>query len=410
MLARRSLLAQIIGGTALLGGATLLGLPVFGPGRLAFAAGPNERRLLVLLNRGAMDGLGAVPAHGDPAYRSARGAMAQGPVGRGEGGILDLDGHFGLHPALAPIHPWWKTGELAAVHAVALPCRTRSHFDAQDALEGGAATPHGAPDGWLNRALGALKPGGGTPTAVGPSLPLLLQGAAAATSVDLAHDSDLPDELLDIVATLYAADPLLGPALREGRQSAPMMEGDDMPEMGRRRRGGYSLGAVATAAGTLLSRADGPRVAVLETGGWDTHSGQGTTTGRLSRQLGGLGNGLVSLKAAMGATWTETVVIVVSEFGRTVAGNGTGGTDHGTGGVVLLCGGAVAGGKVYGKWPGLAPAQQFEGRDLMPTTDLRAVWKGVLRDHMGMDDGVLAERVFPDSKGIAAMEGLIRRS
>lgn len=400
-------------GAALLGGASLLGLPALHPGRLAFAAGAGDRRLLVLINRGAMDGLGAVPAHGDPAYRSARGAMALDPVGAGPGGMLDLDGHFGLHPALAPLHPWWASRELGLVHAVALPCRTRSHFDAQDALEGGAATPHGAPDGWLNRALGRMKPRGATPTAIGPSLPLLLQGPAAATSVDLAHDTELPDDLLDVIAALYAGDPLLGPALQEGRGSMPVAQErmqDEPTTMGGggRRRRQASLRSVATAAGALLGRADGPRVAVLETGGWDTHNGQGTTVGRLARQLAGLAGGLEALKAGMGAAWSDTIVVIVSEFGRTVAGNGTGGTDHGTGGVVMLCGGAVAGGVVRGEWPGLSPDRQFEGRDLLPTTDLRAVWKGVLRDHLGLDEAALAEVVFPDSAAVQPMEGLCR--
>jgi len=358
---------------------------------ISFAALPGGRRLVVVVLRGGMDGLHAVAPVGDPDYARARGAMALAPSD-----LVGLDATFALHPALAPLLPYWQKRELAIVHAVASPYRERSHFDAQDMLEGGGIRPHDHADGWLNRTLAAAGAGKGAALAVAQGLPLILRGAAPASSWAPSPLPGLPPALIDKVAALYAGDAVLAGAFEEAVQSSAMadavMAEDDGPMM---------------AAGRLLAAGDGPRVAVLELGGWDTHVGQGLAKGRLAEALAKLAGGLNALAVALGPVWRDTVVVAVSEFGRTVAANGTGGTDHGTGGVALLLGGKVAGGRVLGRWPGLSAAALYQGRDLAPTTDLRAVFKGVLRDHLGIAPTALDGTIFPDSGAIAPLGGLV---
>jgi uncharacterized protein (DUF1501 family) len=397
---------------ALLQGAAALGLL---PSGLSLAAAPGDARLVLVLLRGGLDGLAAVPPHGDPWYRRARGELALPAPGSPEG-IVDLDGRFGLHPALAPLHARWQRRELLVVHATALPYRARSHFDAQDLLENGSASPHGARDGWLNRAVQQLG-GGAPPVCFGAQVPLVLQGAAPATSVDPARDSAPPAGFLELVEQLYATDPVLGPSLAQGLAAQAQLadhrvDPDDMtmaagsPKRGRKRAA--RMAASLETAGGMMAAENGPRIAVIDTGGWDTHATQGTTTGRLRRQLDALAAGLVALEQGLGPAWRSTVVAVVTEFGRTVAPNGTRGTDHGAAGATLLLGGAVAGGRVVGDWPGLEPKSRHEGRDLVPTTDLRAVFKGLVRDHLGVSGAALDGTVFPDSAAVSALDGLVR--
>lgn len=374
---------------------------------VAFASAPTDRRFVFVILRGGLDGLHVLAPHGDPDYRSARGSAAlPGPVD--PDGVLDLDGLFGLHPSLAPLLPLWKAGELGFVHGVAGPLRTRSHFDAQDALENGTDTA-ARPDGWLNRAVGALD-GPVEAVAFGAALPLVLRGSAPVASVDPLGRSRAEPDLLDEVSALYADDPVLGPALAAGRAEQEVVDAEianaGLGAMRSRPGKGLDTG-FAKVAGALLAAADGPRVAVVEAGGWDSHHNQGLASGGLSGRLEGVANAIVAFKGAIGPVWRDTVVVLVSEFGRAVAGNGTGGTDHGTGGLVWLAGGAVSGGRVHGAWPGLAPRALFDGRDLAPTTDVRAVLKGLLRDHVGLDEGRLADDVFPRSEAAPALEGLV---
>lgn len=382
---------------AFLGASAILGLAP-----TALAASPGERRLVVVVLRGGMDGLHAVPPLGDPAYAAARGGLALDP----EGGAVRLDPTFALHPALAPLRSLWQSRELAVVHAVASPYRERSHFDGQDVLESGAVRPHALSDGWLNRVVTAL--GNPPALAVGQALPLLLRGPAKASSWAPSPLPGLPPARLAALRALYAGDPLLSMAFEEGVQmeafaadALPMESG----MAGSVRKGATAFPALAAAVGNLMADAAGPRLAVMDLGGWDTHSGQ---MGRMAQPLGQLADGIDALARALGPAWNTTVVVAASEFGRTVAENGTGGSDHGTGGAMILAGGAVAGGKVFADWPGLDRAQLHQGRDLRPTLDGRAVFKGILRDHMGVPPRALDGTVFPDSAAIRPLEGLIR--
>jgi uncharacterized protein (DUF1501 family) len=402
MLSRRQTLAF---GAGLLACTSLGGIPV------ALARASTERRLVLVVLRGALDGLAAVPPYFERDYRPLRGQLALPDPGAADG-MLDLDGRFGLHPALAPLHELYKTHEMAVVHAVATPYRARSHFDGQDLLESGADTPHGVQDGWLNRALALL--GANRPDtarlglAVGQVVPLVLRGQNPVSSWAPTEMPGVDADFLDRLAALYTSDRVLGPALAEGLRAQTMsdevlgqragqgkMSGEKM--YGQGARGIVALRPAATAVGKLLAAHDGPRVAVLEMLGWDTHAGQGVLTGRLAGVLRALGEGLDALRVSLGPAWRDTAVAVVTEFGRTVAANGTNGTDHGTGGVAFLLGGAVAGGRVITKWPGLNQTQLYEGRDLAPTTDLRSVMKALLIDHLGLPADGVERVVFPNS-------------
>ena len=409
MLTRREMFALSAG---LAVSTTLGGIPV------ALARVPTERRFVVVILRGALDGLAAVPPYADPDYRELRGALALPDPGAADG-VLALDRRFGLHPALQPLHALYQAGEMAVVHAVATPYRSRSHFDGQDLLENGSDTPHGLADGWLNRALGLLQGGprgGGAHgprlgLAVGQSIPLMLRGR---TPVASWAPHDMPDadpDFLDRLAQLYAHDAAFGPALTEGLKAQAMADGvlgAGGAMNGAKVYGGarpiVALRPAATAVGKLLAAPDGPRVAVLEMLGWDTHAAQGALTGRLAGVMKGLGEGADALKAGLGPAWKDTAVAVVTEFGRTVAVNGTHGTDHGTGTVAFLLGGRIAGGRVITEWPGLARARLFEGRDLAPTTDLRAVLKALLVEHLELPEDGVERVVFPDSRRVAALK------
>ncbi len=385
------------------------------PLRVALAAAPTDKRFVVVILRGGLDGLAAVPPYADRDYRGLRGSLAIAAPGKADGAI-DLDGRFGLHPALAPLHSFYSRRELLFIHAVASPYRSRSHFDGQDLLENGTDTPHGTGDGWLNRALALL----GTDSdrrlglSVGMSVPLLLRGKIPVAAWAPTQLPEPGEEFLRRVAALYRRDAVLGPALAEGMKAHNMNEAvlDSEPSMGgRRARNGNDPQAFATAAKSvakLLAAKAGPRIAVLELGGWDTHSGQGSTSGRLAAPLAQLAEGLTEFAAASGPAWNDTAIIVATEFGRTVAANGTGGTDHGTGGVAFLLGGAVAGGRVAGTWPGLSANALFEGRDLAPTTDLRSVFKGLLGSHLGLPTDALERVVFPNSREAPPLSGLLR--
>ena len=379
------------------------------------AATPADARFVLVILRGGVDGLSVVAPVGDPAYAGARGALALGKP-ETKDGALALDDFFGLHPALTNLHARYQQGELLPVHAVASPYRERSHFDGQNVLENGTGKPFGAADGWLNRALASLPQSNGNGPkglAIGQNVPLVLRGAAHASSwapsVLPPVDEDTVTRLMD----LYSDDKVLGPALAEALATDATLAEAGADTMASAARAGLAksarLGAqVATTAGKLLSEPDGPRVGVLDIGGFDTHANEGAAQGVLAIRLGALDQTLDALAKAMAPVWKKTVVLAITEFGRTAATNGTRGTDHGTATVALLLGGAVAGGRVLADWPGLSPSALYQNRDLKPTLDLRAIEKGVLADHLGLSPSTLAQAVFPQSESVAPARGLIR--
>lgn len=378
--------------------------------RFALAAAPTDRRLVFVILRGGLDGLALIPPVGDPNYRAARQSLAFNAPGQPNGAIY-IDGYFGLHPSAAPLVEYFQKGEIAAVQAVATPYRRRSHFQAQDILENGSASQTGARDGWLNRAVQAMGGESGFAVAVGRGVPLVLQGGAPASSW---APSKLPQPMpgfFDRVSRIYRNDPLLRTALSEGlktRAAADAAMSKEDRRSGRGTRKARDLAGIARVAGAFLNDEASPRVAVLETSGWDTHANQGTARGNLARRIGNLANGLATLAETMQPVWHKTAVVVISEFGRTVSPNGSGGTDHGTAGAALLMGGAVNGRGTVTKWPGLARHQLYEGRDLMPTMDTRNLFKGVLAGHFGLSRRALDNQVFPDSGHVAPIGNLIR--
>jgi uncharacterized protein (DUF1501 family) len=381
----------------------LLGLTsAFALGRasLALAAAATEQRFVVVILRGALDGMSAVVPHGDPALAELRGELVPD-------GLLDLGGFYGLHPSLTNLHAMYQTGELLPVHAVAGPTRVRSHFEAQDCLESGA--DHRMTSGWLNRAVAAM-PGAATgrpegdALAIGVSVPLLLHGTATVGNW-APHGVITPSpDLYTQIAVLNQADQITGPAIAEGLRErgfagAVLADGSDQPAGNR-----YAFPTLLRAAGEMLRATDGPRIAAAEIGGWDTHVAQ---VPRLTRVLKDLDAGLAALKDGLGPAWQQTAVLVMTEFGRTARINGTKGTDHGTATVAFVLGGAVAGGRIAADWPGLGAGKLLEDRDLQPTQDLRAVAKGLLAQHLGLGAEALAT-VFPDSATVQPMVGLIR--
>ena len=358
---------------------------------MAAAPAPGERRLVLLILRGGLDGLQAVPAPGDPAFADARGVL-----GRFDSAPLPLAGPFALHPQLSGLHALYGRQELLVLHAIGLPYSERSHFDAQQLLESGGQRPHERDDGWLGRALAAT---GGGAIGLGTAVPLVLRGAA---QVDTWAPSALPDPAPDLLARLerlYAGDPALGTALARARtlQAGPGMAG--MAGRAGPAAGAGAAEGLATRAAEFLSRPGGPGTAVLELGGWDSHANQAAPQGAITQNLKRLDAMVSALHIGLGPRWAQTVVLVLTEFGRQVAVNGTQGTDHGSGGIALLAGGAVHGGRVLADWPGLAMKDRFEGRDLRSTIDLRALIHGVLHDHLQVPRATLDRTVLP---GVAA--------
>jgi uncharacterized protein (DUF1501 family) len=292
------------------------------------------------------------------------------------------------------------------IHAVSTPYRDRSHFDGQDVLESGYAGPGRVQSGWLNRALEGLPRGERVMSAlaVGPTTPLVLRGAAPTVGWAPVALPQADDDTASRLVELYRhRDPALAGALSQGLQLEKVAQGDDM----RPKPGINAMQQVARGAAKVMVADDGPRIAALAFDGWDTHANEGGPVGRLAQLLSGLDGALAEFESGLGERWRDTVVVVATEFGRTARINGTEGTDHGTGTIALLAGGAVKGGRVISDWPSLKPAALYEGRDLKPTADLRAVIKGVLTDHLGIGERALAETVFPDSAAAKPMRGLV---
>ena len=371
-----------------------------GAGQIAFAEANTDKRLVFVFLRGAMDGLSVFPAYGDPDFETARAGIAMPPPGE-EGGVLDLDGFFGIHPLMPEVRQAFADGEMAIVHAIASPYRERSHFDAQNLVENGSAEPYGLKTGWLNRALvGLPSAGGDIGVSITSSMPVLMRGDAAVTSWSPSTMAQPTEDLVTRVARMYAEDAALQDAFMKAKAANESMIGAS--------DGSSNFPALMQSAATFLKDDTGPRVAFLELGGWDTHAGQMGYLGALHRNMVAVNDSLTAFKASIGPVWKDTVIVYVTEFGRTVAMNGSNGTDHGTAGAAFLIGGAVKGGRVIADWPGLKPSQQYQGRDLMPTADMRSLFKGVLRDHLGVDAAHLEQAVFPDSRGAAPMTGLLK--
>ncbi len=349
------------------------------PGVLfAHAAGPA--RLVVVILRGALDGLAAVPAHGDPDYPALRRELAIAAPG-GIDTALALDATFGLHPAFQFLHERYLGGELLVFHAVASPYRDRSHFDGQNVLENGLTTPLGAADGWLNRALAALPAGTGRSperaVAISQNVPLILRGAAPVLSKSPQTTPDADEDLLARLADLYSKDDWFSARLSEAVQTEKLADhslensSEPRPAAAMTASAGLAkpaatdrLGGAARMAATLMRSEGGPEVAVIEAAGWDTHANQGAAKGTLAQRLTQLDEALRALADELAPLWPQTAVLVVTEFGRTAAMNGTRGTDHGTGGAAFLVGGAVRGGRVIADWPGLGQAALLDNRDL----------------------------------------------
>lgn len=353
---------------------------------VVFASAPFETRLVVIVLRGAMDGLDVVQPYGDPSLRAWRSGLSLGP----EAGAHDLDGFYALHPALSDLMPLWRAGELGFAHAVSTPYRNkRSHFDGQDFLENGGGSADGAlsgqEDGWLNRMLSLM---GGTTQetafSVGRERLRLLNGDAPYSS--WSPDADLPlstqgNLLLELI---YKDDPLFHSAAMAAADLSKDMGGSMSPAKAGRAK------SLARFAGERLNGET--RIAAFSLGGFDTHRNQKVTLPRALRELQ---DAILTLKSELGPNWSNTAVLAMTEFGRTVAQNGSGGSDHGTGGVLITAGGAVRGGHVMGRWPGLAEAELFERRDLMPTDDLRRYAAHTMRGLFGLNGADIVGSVFP---------------
>jgi len=391
--------------------------------KLARAEGRDPRFLTIVL-RGALDGLAAVAPVGDPDWVSLRGDNALTLDSKTS--ALKLDDFFALNPAMPNLLHMYQANEAIIVHACATPYRERSHFDGQDLLESGLPKVTPSDSGWLNRALSGLAPGGPVDPkgsgkgsrvfAVGPVTPLVARGPAPILSWAPQQIMPASDDTMARLLDLYQhRDAKLASVLDDNSKLTAIEHAGDMANgmaNGAAKKPGAAqvrayFSEAAGNAAKFLAQPDGPRVGALALDGWDTHVNEGIASGRLSQLLGSLDDALGAIKTNMGPAWKDTVVVLATEFGRTAHINGTDGTDHGTATVALLVGGALKGGRVIADWPGLKAANLYENRDLKPTTDLRAVIKGVLKDHLHADDRVLAQSVFPGSDGVKPMAGLL---
>ncbi|HEX4738439.1 MAG TPA: DUF1501 domain-containing protein [Allosphingosinicella sp.] len=382
MIDRRLFLGSAAAGAALLAA----------PG-IALAKAATDRRFVFIIQRGAADGLSTVAPVGDPAFAGIRGPLLEDAQAGAK-----LGSFFTLHPAMTETAKLYGAGEALFVHAVASPYRDRSHFDGQNVLETGATGAYRLKDGWMNRLLGLLPQGEAKAIAVSPTVPVALRGPHEVSSYAPSALPTPTDDLLARVGDLYAHDPQLSPLWNEAMATRKLTS--DLSA-----GGGQNGAATGALAARLLAGENGDRIAFIETNGWDTHSGQ---RGRLNAQLKGLDALVGALKTGLGADWSNTLVLVATEFGRTAAINGTGGTDHGTASVAMLLGGAVKGGRVIGDWPGLAPAALYENRDLKPTTDLDVLAANALAQHYGLDLARTYATLFPEGQRPARIDGLIR--
>ncbi len=392
-------------------GATLAALAMPGTMRVTFAAGPADAPLVVILLRGGLDGLAFLPPHGDPAYADARGGLALPPPGV-PGGILDLDGAVGLHPAAGALLPLWASGEAAFAPAVATPYAGTSHEEAIGILDSGMPVySPDAEDGWINRAIAASGAAGGDGgadvLALGHDLPLAVRGPAAA-------EPWVRDRLMGPgagftakVGALYELDPFLTSALQAAMGSRETRYATLGTDHRTADTSGWVPSALALMAGPVAERLrdpTAPNVAVIEIGGWDTHHGQGTAEGPLARSIAGLSEGISALSRALSDRWQDSMILVASEFGRTAAPNDNGGTDHGHATVAMAFGGGLSGG-IFGGLPSLAAGNLSDHGGVSPTLDTRAFLKGALAHHWSLSTAALDTRVFPDSASARAVSG-----
>jgi uncharacterized protein (DUF1501 family) len=404
LLTRRSLLAAGAG----------LSVTFMGSNALADDALAG-RKLIVVVCRGGMDGLSVSPPIGDPDYAGLRRGIAIPPEA-----ALRLDGTFGLHPSLAAIHAMAGQGEARIVPAMASPDRARSHFEAQDVLETGAGGVYATDSGWLNRALAAMEGRKARGLSVGSTSPLILRGPVQTGSWSPGRASEKSPRLPALLMDLYAGDPLLGPAFAQGLETEAMAK-TAMADMakapppgsaggglaGLRRQGQASAKRIGQTIAGFMIQPGGPQLVALSAEGFDTHANQGAAQGQLANRLLYLDSLAEGLREGLGAQWSRTVVVFATEFGRTARVNGTGGTDHGTASTAIVLGGGLKKGGIVGDWPTLKETALYEGRDTRPTVDSRALFKGLLLDHMGVDRRALDTTVFPDSADVKPVLGLV---
>ena len=348
--------------------------------KIAFAAVQTTQRFVFVIQRGAADGLNTVVPYADPAYASLRGELAIDPAT-----LTKLNGTFGLHAALPNTAAMYAKGDALLIHAIASPYRDRSHFDGQNVLETGGLRPYQIKDGWLNRLVGMLPPAPDNAIAFAPTVPMALRGPVSVSSYAAGSMSHASDDLMLRVSRVYANDAQLHGLWTSALQTQEMAGGQNKKQ---------DPAAVGKMAASFLARSDGPRIAMIETQGWDTHTAQNP---RLARALGSMDTLLGALRDGMGEHWTNTTVVVATEFGRTAAANGTGGTDHGTGSAAMLLGGSIRGGQVLADWPGLSSGALFEGRDLHATLALDSLIASAAAETFRLDPARVAKTLFPTS-------------
>ena len=374
-----------------------------------------RRKLIVVICRGGMDGLSVAPPVGDSEYRGLRGALALDAT------ALPLDGTFGLHPALTSVQALAQAGEARIVPAIATPDRARSHFEAQDVLETGAAGVYSASSGWLNRAVEALSAHRKIDAlSVGATAPLILRGKVQTASWSPGRTVHAEARLPGLLQDLYRNDPLLGPALARGLATEVMAQAAtaDMQAQPATmtvqpppansaqlvRQGREAARSLGLSLAGFMREPNGPQVAAISLDGFDSHAGQANL---LNQRLAYMDAVLDGIHSGLGPEWRNTVVVAATEFGRTARVNGTGGTDHGTASTALLLGGALKKGGIVGDWPTLKANALYENRDVAPTLDMRGLFKGVLAEHMGLDRTALETTVFPDSAAAKPVPGLV---
>ncbi|ATY31906.1 DUF1501 domain-containing protein [Sphingomonas psychrotolerans] len=360
--------------------------------RMVLAKAATERRFVFIIQRGAADGLGTLAPLGDPAFAGQRGVLAQDFASAPR-----LDSLFALHPAMTNLHSLYQAKQALFVHAVASPYRERSHFDGQNVLETGGSSAYALKDGWLNRLL-SLLPADDRAIALAATIPMALRGSVEVASYAPSALPDASDDLLARVSAMYREDSQLH-AIWEQAIATRMLTSDLASDNGR------NAAATGSLAARLLSAEGGARIAMIETGGWDTHAQQ---RGRLAGQLKGLDAMVGAVRQGLGPLWSETILVVATEFGRTVKVNGTQGTDHGTGALAMLMGGAVNGGRVVADWPGLGDAALYEGRDLRPTTGLDTLINSAVASHFDLLPTRTAQKLFPDMKSAGVLKDLVR--
>ncbi len=385
-------------------GALLAGLSASLLSAAAYAE-TSKKKLVVIIARGGMDGLSVSPPIGDSQYAALR-----GPIAIPENAALRLDGTFGLHPSLATVHRLALAGQARIAPAVVIPNNQRSHFEAQDILESGSPALYGQTSGWLNRTLTALSSQRVQGLSIGAQAPLILRGPAEAATWS-PGPTDRGERLPMILGDLYRNDPLLSRALASGLATEAMAAGAGMQSASLRpaaaQQGANAAAQLGSTAAGFMLQEGGPQILSLSLDGWDTHANQGAADGQLANRLTYLDGVISGLSTGLGAEWSNTICVVATEFGRTARVNGTRGTDHGTASTALVLGGGLKGSGIIGDWPTLAANKLFEGRDLAPTMDIRALFKGVLAEHLGVEKAVLDTAVFPDSATAAPVLSLV---